>query len=235
MVLKTYLNFFFKNYLRSHRYLREIILILIFHIFFWGFLYSETADDMIWTVFGVLAILLNMVTVSSLFYFEKGNSLYFALAHQKGRLWYYLSKLILILCIDFFWIFLFALIYGLRFLELQYFMVLPIRLLLLVLLMSLTVLILSLSFSYRPWIAWVLLILIVFGGILNKIALFPIKSFSEIYVSLSFLLPPLQEIIYGAATLEFDFWRNIFIFIALTQILIYFYINLRLLMKKDIL
>ena len=135
----------------------------------------------------------------------------------------------------FFGSFLFALIYGLRFLELQYFVVLPVRLLLLMLLMSLTVLILSLSFSYRPWITWVVLILIVFGGILNKIALFPIKSFSELYVSLSFLLPPLQEIIYGAATLEFDFWRNIFIFVALTQILIYFYINFRLMMKKDVL
>ncbi|MCK5455146.1 MAG: hypothetical protein KAJ16_12325 [Calditrichia bacterium] len=235
MVLKTYLNFFFKSYIRSHRYLREIILILIFHIFFWGFLNTETPDDMVWTVFGVLALLLNMVTVPSLFYLEKGNSLYFTLVHQSGRAWYYISKLVLILCIDFFWIFLFALIYGLRFLELQYFVLLPFRLLLLILLMSLSVLILSLSFSYRPWIAWVLLILIVFGGILNKIALFPIKSFSELYVILSFLLPPLLEIIYGTATLQFDVWRGIFIFIALTQIVIYFYINFRLIMKKDFL
>ena len=235
MVLKTYFNFFFKNYIRSHRYLREIILILIFHIFFWGFLNTDAPDDMVWTIFGVLALLLNMVTVPSLFYLEKGNSLYFTLVHQSGRVWYYLSKLVLILCIDFFWIAMFSLIYGLRFLELHYFAVLPIRLILIFILMSLSVLILSLSFSYRPWIAWLVLLLIVFGGILNKSALFPLRSVSEFYIFLSFLLPPLLEIIYGAATLEFNTWRSIFIFIALTQIVIYFYVNFRLLMKKDFL
>ena len=235
MVLKTYLNFFFKNYIRSHRYLREIILILIFHIFFWGFLNTDTTDDMIWTVFGVLALLLNMVTVPSLFYMEKGNSLYFTLAHQSGRVWYFISKLLLILCIDFFWISLFSLIYGLRFLELDYFFALPFRLLLMILLMLLSILILIFSFSYRPWIAWLLLLLIVFGGILNKSVLFPIKSLSELYLTLSFLLPPLLEIIYGTVTLEFNFWQGIFIFIALIQILIYFYINFRLIMKRDFL
>jgi hypothetical protein len=235
LVLKTYLNFFFKNYIRSHRYLREIILIFIFHIFFWGLVNTETPDDLIWTVFGVLALLLNMVTVPSLLYLEKGNSLYFTLVHQSGRVWYYLSKLVLIFCIDFFWIFLFLLIYGLRFLEVQYFALLPLRLLLLVLLMLLSILILSLSFSYRPWIAWLLLFLIVFGSILNKSALFPINSFSEIYVILSFLLPPLLEIIYGMWTLDFNFWRSIFILIALIQFVIYFYINYRLFMKRDFL
>jgi hypothetical protein len=233
LVLKTYLNFFFKNYIRSHRYLREIILILLFHIFFLGFLNTETPDDMVWTVFGVLALLLNMVTVPSLFYLEKGNSLYFTLVHQSGRKWYYISKVVLIICIDFFWICLFSLIYGFRFLQLHYFTVLPIRLLLVILLMLLSVALLSLSFSYRPWIAWLILLLIVFGGIVNKSVLFPLNSFSEIYVIFCFLLPPLLEIIYGAVTLEFDFWRDIFIFIALSQIVLYFYINFRLIMKKD--
>ena len=233
MVLRTYLNFFLKNYLRSHRYLREIILILIFNIFFSGFLYSDTTDDMIWTVFGVLALLLNMITVPSLFYLEKGNSLYFSLIHQLGRRWFFISKILLIVLIDFFWLTLFSIIYGLRFLDVQYFSILPIRLFLFLILMLLSILILSLSYSYRPWIAWFLLLLIVFGGILNKGALFPLESVSQIYITFSFLLPPLLEIILGTATLDFDIWRIMFILIALIQIILYFYLNIKLIMKKD--
>ncbi|UCF64398.1 MAG: hypothetical protein JSW33_00810 [bacterium] len=233
MVLRTYLNFYLKNYVRSHRYLREIILILIFNIFFSGFLYSDSTDDMIWTVFGVLAVLLNMITVPSLFYLEKGNSLYFSLVNQLGRKWFFISKILLIILIDFFWLTLFSIIYGLRFLEMQYFSMLPIRLLLFLVLMLLSILILSLSYSFRPWIAWFLFLLIVFGGIVNKGALYPLESISQIYIVPSYLLPPLLEIILGTATLDFDIWRITFILAALIQIIFYFYLNMKLIMKKD--
>ena len=233
MVFRSYLYFFLKNYIRSHRYLREIILILVFNIFFSGFLYSDAPDDMIWTVFGVLALLLNMITVPSVFYLEKGNSLNFSLVHQFGRRWTFISKILLMVLIDFFWLSLFSIIYGLRFLNLQYFTILPLRLVLFLVLMFLSILIISLSYSYRPWIAWLLLLLIIFGGILNKGALFPLESVSEFYIIFSLFLPPLLEIILGTATLEFDIWRTLFILLAFIQIAVYYFLNLKFIMKKD--
>jgi hypothetical protein len=233
LAIKTYVSFFFKNYFRSHRYLREILTILIFHIFFWGFLYTDKPDDMIWSVLAVLGILLNMVTVSSLFFFEKGNSLYFPLVRPGGRVKFLLSKILLIISIDLFWVLLFSLIYGLRFLEGSYFLQLPLRLLLMTLLLILSTSILSLSFSYKIWTVWIVMLLIVFGGILNKSALFPIQSFSQSYVLLTFLLPPLLEIIYSAVTLEFPFWRNLFLLTSLLQIGFYLWLNIQLIQKKD--
>jgi len=233
LILKSYFSFFFKNYLRNHRYLREIICILIFHIFFWGFLYTDQPDEMIWSVFAVLGILLNIVTVPSLFFLEKGNSLYFSLVHPGGRYYYLISKLLLIFVIDFFWIFLFSLIYGLRFLDGNYFLYLPVRLFFIALLLVLSILILSLSFVYKYWIVWLLMLLVIFGGIINKSALFPLHSFSQSYVLLTFLLPPILEIIYSAVTLEFPVWRSIFLGIALLQTTLYFWINFHLIQKKD--
>lgn len=233
MILRSYFSFFFKNYLRHHRYLREIICILIFHIFFWGFLYTDQPDEMIWSVFAVLGILLNMVTVPSLFFLEKGNSLYFSLVHPCGRYYFLISKILLIFTIDFFWIFLFSLIYGLHFLDGNYFLYLPIRLSFMALLLVLQTLILSLSFVYKYWIVWLLMLLVIFGGIINKSILFPIHSFSQSYVLLTFFLPPILEIIYGAVTLEFTVWRFLFFGIALLQTVLYFWINFHLIQKKD--
>ncbi|MEJ2636353.1 MAG: hypothetical protein P8184_13820 [Calditrichia bacterium] len=96
MALGAYFSFFYKNYFRSHRYLREIVLLVIFNVFFWGFLYGPKAEDAIWTVFGVLALLLTMVTTPSVFFLEKDNSLYFALMHPNGRLKFLFSKFLLI-------------------------------------------------------------------------------------------------------------------------------------------
>ncbi len=219
--------------MRSHRYLREIVAILIFHIFFWGFLYSEQPENAIWTVFGVLAILLNIITVSSVFMLESGNSLYFSLVKPKGRKSFFYSKLLLIFLIDFFWIVVFSAIYGIRFFDAEYFLMLAPRLILIAVLMILAISILSLSFTYRPWIAFVLIVLIVFGGILNKSALFPIHSVGEGYVLLTVILPPFLELIYSAVTLEFPQWRIVFLIIAVLQCCVYIYLNCKLILQKD--
>jgi hypothetical protein len=233
LAIKDYYSFFLKNYLRSHRYLREIVAILVFHIFFFGFLYTNQPDDMIWSVFAVLGLLLNMVTVPSVFLLEKGNSLYFPLIRPNGRHYFFLSKILLILSIDLAWIILFSLIYGLRFLEANYFLYLPLRLLLLSFLLMLSTSILSLFFTYKTWVVWIVMLLIIFGGILNKSALFPIHSFKQIYALLTFLLPPFLEIIYSTVTLEFPFWRCLFLGMAFMQTGFYLWLNLRLIQKKD--
>ncbi len=235
MSIYPFFSFFMKNYLRSHRYLRELVLIFVFNIFFWGFLYGSKPEDGVWTVFGVLALLLNMVSVPSLFYLEKGNSLYFPLLKPNGRLRFLFAKIAAIFCIDFFWLLLFALLYGVRFAEAEYFLLLIPRLLLLALLLMLSTSLLSLSFSYKPWIVWLLLMLVVFGGILNKSALFPFRFPGEIYALLTLLLPPFLEILFSAVTLKFPFWRTVFLFIAFFQTLFYFYLNYRLILKKDFL
>lgn len=196
-------------------------------------MYTDKPDDMIWSVLAVLGILLNMVTVSSLFFFEKGNSLYFPLVRPGGRINFLFSKILLILSIDLFWIMLFSLIYGLRFLDGSYFLYLPLRLLFMSVLLILSTSILSLSFSYKTWMVWIVMLLIVFGGILNKSALFPVQSLSQGYVLLTFLLPPFLEIIYGVVTLEFPFWRLLFLMTALLQAGLYLWLNVHLIQKKD--
>ncbi|MBN2364845.1 MAG: hypothetical protein JXL67_01665 [Calditrichaeota bacterium] len=233
MAVLSFFSFFFRNYLRSHRYLRELLLILIFNILFSGFLYAIEPEDTIWTVFAVLGLMLNMVTVPSLFFLEKGNSLYFVLCRPHGRKNFFLAKILLIWIIDFGWVFLFTIIYGLRFMETDYFVMLPFRLFFLGWMMILSILIFSLSFSYRPWIVWLLLILTVFGGILNKTALFPVETFSKIYVLLSFLLPPFLELIYCAVTLDITFWRSVFLVVAMAQIAFYFFLNHRFILRRD--
>jgi hypothetical protein len=209
------------------------VLILIFHIFFWGFLYSKNPENAVWTVFGTLALLLNMVTVPSLFFLEKGNSLNFGLIRQLGRRKFFISKFILILLIDLFWIILFTIIYGLRFLDGQYFILLFPRLMLMSLMMIISISILSLLYSCRIWVIWILLVLVVFGSILNKTALFPIHSFGELYAIFTFLLPPLLEIIYTAVTLELTTWRIIFLVVATIQAIFYFTLNLKFILRKD--
>ncbi len=233
-IIQAYLNYFFKNYWRSHRYLREVVLIVIFHIFFWGFLYGERPEDPIWTVLGVLALVLNLVTVPSLFYLEKGNALQFPLVRPEGRRRFFVAKFLLIFLIDFFWVALFSLIYGFRFLDPGYFLLLFPRLAIIALLLLLSTALLSLSFSYRPWIAWLLIFLVVFGSIINKIALFPLHSWKEIEALLVFLLPPFLELIFAAVNIRLSFWQIVFLMVAVLQFLFYFYVNLKLMLRKDL-
>ncbi len=231
--LKPYLQFFFRNYWRSHRYLREIIFLVIFHIFFWGFLYGESPEDQIWTVFGVLALLLNLVTAPTLFYLERGNDRNFALVRPLGRIRFFLAKIVLIVLIDFFWVALFSMVYGIRFWESEYFLLLPVRLIFILLLLVLSTSLLGLSFTFRPFIAWLLLLLVVFGSILNKVALFPPESWQEAYVFITLALPPFLEIIFSAVSLKFPLWRVVFLGVALLQILFYLWLNLRFMLRKD--
>ena len=81
--------------------------------------------------------------------------------------------------------------------------------------------------------AWLLLILVVFGSIINKTPLFPPDSFKEIYVFLTLALPPFLEIIMSAVTLHVSFWQFIFLVVAILQIIFYFILNYRLILKKD--
>lgn len=233
MAIGAYFFFFLKNYLRSHRYLREIVLIFIFHIFFWGFLNTDKPEDSVWTVFGVLCLLLNMVTVPSIFFLEKGNSLFFSLVRPFGRLNFFLSKLLLILIIDLSWIGLFTVIYGIRFFDANYFLLLFPRLGLITLLMLLSISILSLSFSYKPWIVWVLMLLIVFGGILNKSTLFPPHSIKESYALVFLILPPILEIIFSAVNFKLITSYLLFLLIAVGQIGFYLFLNIKFIMRKD--
>ncbi len=229
----SFFSYFFKNYKRSYRYFREIIVILIFHIFFWGFLYSQHPENEIWTVFGVFALLLNLVTVPSVFYLEKRNSFYLALSRPNGRLNIFYSKFLLIFLIDFAWVILFTLIYGIRFWDGQYFLLLFPRLGLIAFFLLLSTSLLSLSFTYKPWIAWLLLILLVFGSIVNKTALFPIHSLSESYIFLTLLLPPFLEILMLAVHLKPSFWGVVFLCTGIVQILLYLLLNGKLMMRKN--
>ncbi len=213
--------------------MRELVTILIFHIFFWGFLYGARPENAVWTVFGVLAILLNIITVSSLFLLEKGNSLYFGLVRRNGRVRFFFSKFLLIFLIDFFWITVFAVIYGIRFWNGVYFAELVPRLVFMAFLMCLSIAILSLAFTYKPWISLLLVFLIIFGGILNKSALFPVESVSGAYALISLVLPPILEIIYSMVTLQFPFWRSVFLGIAFIQLLAFLYLNYKFVLRKD--
>ena len=233
MNLLPFFSFFIRNYLRSHRYLREVVLIFVFNVFFWGFLYGPKPEDAVWTVFGVFALLLNMVTVPSLFYLEKGNSLYFPLLKPNGRLRFLFAKIAAVFCIDFFWVFVFAVIYGIRFGEMNYFVLLIPRLLLLAFLLALSTSLLTLTFSYKPWVVWLLLILLVFGGIINKSALFPLHTPGRFFGLFTVLLPPFLEILYSAVTLKFPFWRMVFLTAGVVQMVFYLFLNYWLILKKD--
>ena len=117
----------------------------------------------------------------------------------------------------------------------HYFHLLIPRLTLMLLLMILSISILSLFFSHKPWLVWILMLLIVFGSIINKTALFPIHAIQEFYIFFSFCLPPILEIIFSTATLDFSFWRVIFLCIAFIQITFYFILNIKFISLKDFL
>ncbi|GAB4369860.1 MAG: hypothetical protein Kow0042_11790 [Calditrichia bacterium] len=228
-VTKSYFSFFAKNYLRTHRYLREIVTVFIFHIFFWGFLFTERPQDDFWFVFAIFALILNIVTFVSVFYLEKGNSLYFTLVRPHGRYYYFVAKILLILAIDMIWIGLFALLYGLRFWDSTYFLLLAPRLIFMFVLIALSLSLLCFSYNYKPWIIFLYLILLVFGFILNKTA----HSIPPLVKALLFILPPFNEIVFSMITMKFPLWRTVFLGIALLQIVIYLYVNYRLILRKD--
>jgi hypothetical protein len=90
--------------------------------------------------------------------------------------------------------------------------------------------------SRRPMSRLFILIgflLVIFGAIINKAAGFPLNSISDIFNILFALLPPIQELIYLMVTLEFNFWRALFLVIALLQIVVYFIINYRRFQRCD--
>lgn len=235
MALLTFINFCYKNYLRQHRYLRELIAIVIFSIFFGGFLTGDHLDDSIWWVFTVFAVLLNLLTSPSLFFLEKGNTLTFLLSKPHGRTYLFMAKVILIILIDLFWVLLFAVLYGLRFLSLDYFLILPLRLFFVAFVLLLSTLLLSLSYSFRPQLSWLIIILLVFGCIVNKSPMFPPNSLSEILKLLIFLLPPFFEISFITVSLDFSHAQAAFLGVALIQIVALLLISLRQILRKDFL
>jgi len=235
MKIFAYIHFEYLNYIRQHRYIREIVVAIIFNIFFWAFLYVDKPDNSIWTVLSVFGILLNLVTAPSVFFLEKGNTLYFLLSKPRGRRYLFLSKIILILFIDLAWILLFALIYGMRFFSAEYFLLLPLRLIIVGLILLITTLLISFSFSYRPQLSWLIFAFIIFGSIINKSALLPIKSISEIYKILIFLLPPILELNFLTADLSFLKINSLFAAIAGFHIILLFFLSYRGMMRKDLL
>jgi len=235
MKLLTYIHFGYLNYIRQHRYIREIIVVVIFHFFFWAFLYDDKADNSIWTVFTVFAILLNLVTAPSIFFLEKGNTLHFYLSKPNGRLYLFLSKIILIIMVDLLWVLFFALVYGIRFFSADFFLLLPIRLFLIGIILLMTTLLISFSYSYRPQLSWLVFVFIIFGSIVNKGALLPIKTFSEIYKLLIFTLPPLLELNLLTADLTFQHVNSIFALIAVIHISILFLLSYRGMIRRDLL
>ncbi len=192
----AFLGFLYRNYMRSHRYLRELVVVVIFHIFFWGFLYSNQPEDPIWWVFSVFAVLLNLVTTPSMFLLEKGNTLHFLLARPHGRRFLFLARVGLILLIDLVLVTFFATIYGLRFLSSGFFLHLPLRLAGIAWILLLSTLLLSLPYSYRPQLSWLVLLLLIFGAIVNKAALLPAPFPRQAYRWLALGLPPFFEISY---------------------------------------
>lgn len=235
MKVLAYIHFGYLNYIRQHRYIREIIVIVIFHFFFWAFLYGEKADNSIWTVLTVFAILLNLVTAPSIFFMEKGNTLHFYLSKPNGRRYLFLSKIILIITVDLIWVLLFALIYGIRFSSAAFILLLPIRLFLVSVILLMTTLLISFSYSYRPQLSWLVFALVIFGSIVNKGALLPIKTSGEIYKALIFFLPPLLELNLLTADLSFSHVSFVFAFVAAIHICILFMLSYWGIMRKDLL
>ncbi|GEM_PF-2564346 len=243
--LFAFVRFEYKNYLRQHRYLRDLVAIVIFIILFEAFLTGDQYTEDIWIVFAVFAILLNLLTAPSVFFLEKGNTLYFLLSKPNGRRNLFISKVILIIFIDLMWIVLFALLYGLRFLSLTYFMNMPLKLSVIVLILLLSTLLLSLSYTYRPQLSWLIMILLVFGSIFPKVKLFPLHSPGDWYKILSLLLPPFAELSDLMVSVTWQGWspgfldvspgwQIFFLLVAILQIGCWLFVSCRKMMRKDL-
>jgi hypothetical protein len=234
LILRPFIRFGYVNYLRQHRYLRELAAAVIFTIFFGGFLSGPQLEDGIWWVFAVFALILNLLTTPSIFYMDSGNTLYFLLVQPMGRKRFYLSKVILIVLIDLVWVGGFALVYGLRFLQPDYFLLLPVRMMILALLLLLSTLLLSFSFTRHPQWSWLIFVLLIFGNIVNKGKLLQIESWSEVVNLVVVLLPPMFEISQVAVSLQFTAESLGFLALALVQIWLLYWWNRKLLYRKDI-
>ena len=232
--LLTYVQFQWRHYVRSHRYLRELAAVVIFHIFFWGFLYDQKAERGIWLLLGVFAIILNVVTTPSLFYLEKGNTLHFLVGRPFGRRYFLFSKILFIVAIDSGWLGIFAILYGLRFLEWHYFVVLPLHFIPIIILLLLATLLLAFSFTIRPHFSWLLFLAIVFGGIVNKPAVLPLHGIADAYKLLVFFLPPFQELIFFSMKLHLFSVRGLFFLVALVQIALLLFLNDRAMQRRDL-
>lgn len=236
MALQAYINFCFKNYLRQHRYLRDLVAMVIFSIFFGGFLTSTSLDDNLWwMVLSAFAVFLNIFTAPALFFLEHGNTLYFLLSKPNGRRNLLLSKIIVIVLVDLFWILLFSMLYGLRFPEPDYFLLLPIRLFCIGMMILLSTMLISIAYTFRPQLTWLIFVLLIFGFIVRKEPLFPIESLTEIIKSLVFLLPPFFEMLSFTVTLNIPtFIQAVFLLTAFLQIVLLFYLSHRKMLRKDL-
>lgn len=235
MALLAYISFSFKNYLRQHRYLRELIAVVVFSIFFGGFLTTDHLQDNIWMVFTVFAIILNLLTAPSLFFLESGNELHFLLAKPDGRRRLFLSKIIVIILIDLFWVLAFAVLYGLRFMVVSYFYLLPLRMGFIAMVLCLSTLLLSFAFTYHPRLSWLIFILLIFGNITHKTPLLSLESISDLPNLLIFLLPPFFELNAVSISLDISGYNLLFILLAVIQMGVFYFLSRQRMMKKDLL
>ena len=232
--LLPFIRFGYVNYLRQHRYLRELAAAVIFTIFFGGFLSGPQLEDGIWWVFAVFALILTLLTTPSIFYMDSGNTLYFLLVQPMGRKRLYLSKVILIVLIDLVWVGGFALVYGLRFMQPDYFLLFPVRMMILALLLLLSTLLLSFSFTRHPQWSWLVFVLLIFGNIVNKIKLLQMEGWGDAGNLAVLLLPPMFEVSQLAVTLQFAAESVGFLALALIQIWLLYWWNRKLMDRKDL-
>lgn len=235
MPLAAYINFCFKNYLREHRYLLDLVGMVIFTIFFGAFLNMNRLEDGIWIVFAAFIMIVNMMTAYSVFFFERGNTLTFLISKPNGRRNLFTAKVIVTVLIDLVWVGAFAIIYGLKFLSPIYFALLPIRLLFIAILLLLSTLLIGISYTFRPQIAWLLLLLFVFGVIVPKEAMLQFDSLLSLAKSWVVLLPPFQELIFLSAYIQIHFgpWQWFFLAISLLQIAALYRLNMNRFRFKD--
>jgi len=231
---RAYIAFQWHHYFRTHRYLREIAAVVIFGIFFGGFLSDAHGGAGVWILFSVFAIILSSMTAPSLFLLERGTTLYFLIGKPHGRRRYFLSKIALIVLIDLGILLAFALVYGLRFPSFSYFLLLPVRLALVALILLQVTGLIALTMAYRPTWTWWIFVWIVFGGIVNKGGVLPIHGIAEGYKLLVFLLPPFQELTFLSTSLEFDLLGWIWLGLALVQTGLFLGWGLRGFYRKDI-
>lgn len=222
------------NYMRQHRYIFELIAMVIFSVFFGGFLTADVAGNYIWFVLAAFAIILNLITAHSLFNLESGNTLYFLIAKPNGRRNLFIAKVILIIAIDLLLVTILALIYGLKFWNGSEFLLLAPRLVVMTLILLISTLLMSFTYTVRPQLIWVVFVLIVFGYIINKAPLFPIQSVSEVLKLLVFFLPPLQELVFLAMDFDFTSWRILFLIVAIVQTVLLGIYSYRRMLSRDL-
>ena len=134
-----------------------------------------------------------------------------------------------------FWVLVFALIYGLRFLQIDFFLELPVRLFLTGAVLLLTTILISFAYTFRPHFSWIIFLLIVLGNIVNKSALLPLHSLKEVYKIFIFLLPPILELNFFTTTLSFAEINGVFVGWALVQITGLFLLTYRGMLRRDFL